>query len=274
MLISWKSIYIGQRSAVSNFFYTKVRPKFKRVVRAIGVKPRQSRPVKHMPADFDEQTTRIVNAVNEYTMTSPERIQALVNAVHYVVANNIEGDFVECGVWRGGSMMAAALTLKDLGDQRRSLYLYDTYEGMSAPTAEDVGSDGQIAHKKFSNRKLSEDTSDWCRSPIDEVKNNLASTGYPADNMHFIKGKVEDVIPGQMPAGPIAILRLDTDWYESTRHEMVHLYPRLVKNGVLIIDDYGDWQGAKKAIDEYIAEHNLCLLLNRVDHTGRVAIKH
>ena len=122
--------------------------------------------------------------------------------------------------------MAAALTLKDLGDERRNLYLYDTYEGMSAPTAEDVGPDGQKADKKFANRKLSEDTSDWCRSPIDEVKDNLASTGYPVDNMHFIKGKVEDVIPGHMPAGADRILRLDTDWYESTRHEMVHLYPK------------------------------------------------
>lgn len=259
---------------MSNFFYTKVRPKIKRVARAIGVKPSQSRPVKNMPSDFDEQTTLIVNTVNEYTMTSPERIQALVNAIRYVVANNIEGDFVECGVWRGGSTMAAAMTLKDLGDDRRSLYLYDTFEGMSAPTAEDVGSDGRKAAEKFYKRNLSEDTSDWCRSPIDEVKSNLASTGYPAEKMHFIKGKVEDVLPDQMPAGPIAILRLDTDWYESTRHEMLHLYPRLVKNGVLIIDDYGDWQGAKKAIDEYIAEHNLCLLLNRIDHTGRIAVKY
>ena len=258
---------------MSNFFYTKVRPKLKRVVRAIGVNPSRSRPVKEMPVDFDEQTALIVDTVNEYTMTSPERIQALVNSVRYVVANNIEGDFVECGVWRGGSTMAAALTLKSLGDERRNLYLYDTFEGMSAPTAEDVGLDGQKAEKTFSNRKLSEDTSDWCRSPIDEVKANLASTGYSAEKMHFIKGKVEDVIPETMPAGPIAILRLDTDWYESTRHEMLHLYPRLAQNGVIIIDDYGEWQGARKAIDEYIAEHNLCLLLNRIDRTGRIAVK-
>jgi len=76
-----------------------------------------------MPEDFDEQMALIVDTVNEYTMTSPERIHALVDAVRYVVANNIEGDFVECGVWRGGSMMAVALTLKGLGDKRRNLYL-------------------------------------------------------------------------------------------------------------------------------------------------------
>ena len=91
--------------------------------------------------------------------------------------------------------------------------------------------------------------------------------------MHIIKGKVEDSIPGQIPAGPIAILRLDTDWYESTRHEMLHLYPRLIQKGVLILDDYGHWAGAKKAVDEYIAEHSLCLLLNRIDFSARVAVK-
>ena len=256
-----------------NYYCTKVRPKIKRIGRVIGIKPSQSRPVKKMPEDFDEQTTLIVDTVNEYTMTSPERIQALIDAVRYVVANKIEGDLVECGVWRGGSMMAAALTLKSLGDEQRRLYLYDTFEGMSAPTSEDVARDGQKAEKKFSNRRLSEDTSDWCRSPIDDVKANLVTTGYSANKMHFIKGKVEDVIPEHMPAGPVAILRLDTDWYESTRHEMQYLYPRLVRNGVLIIDDYGHWQGARKAIDEYIAEHNLCLLLNRIDDSGRIAVK-
>jgi hypothetical protein len=71
----------------------------------------------------------------------------------------------------------------------------------------------------------------------------------------------------------IAVLRLDTDFYESTRHELRHLYPRLVHGGVLIIDDYGHWAGARKAVDEYIAEEGIRLLLNRIDYTGRIAIK-
>jgi hypothetical protein len=169
--------------------------------------------------------------------------------------------------------MAAALALKELGDESRELWLYDTYEGMSAPTEEDVDIAGQTAEKKFTQRQLTDDSSEWCRSPIDDVRQNLQSTGYPVDKMHFIKGKVEETIPGKIPAGPIAILRLDTDWYESTRHEMQHLYPRLVKDGVLILDDYGYWQGARKAVDEYFSAHGIRPLMGRVDTDGRMLLK-
>jgi hypothetical protein len=258
---------------MGRFFRTKVRPRLKWAARAVGIKEKRSRLPKNIPVDFDPQTVRILEAVNAFTMTSPERIQSLVNAVRYVVASGIDGGFIECGVWRGGSSMAVALTLKELGDESRHLYLYDTYEGMSAPTDEDVSVDGRAADGTFSDRRLSEDSSDWCRSPIDEVKANLASTGYPPDKVHFIKGKVEETIPKEMPAGAVSILRLDTDWYESTRHELQHLYPTLVSGGVLIIDDYGHWAGAKKAVDDYLAEHQVHLLLNRVDYTARIAVK-
>jgi hypothetical protein len=258
---------------MGRFFNTKVRPRLKRAARAVGIKERRARMPKNIPIDFDPQTVRILEAVNAFTMTSPERIQSLVNAVRYVVASGIDGCFVECGVWRGGSSMAVALTLKELGDESRHLYLYDTYEGMSAPTSEDVAVDGSAADGTFSDRQLSADSSEWCRSPIDEVKANLTSTGYPPDKLHFIKGKVEETIPKEMPAGAISILRLDTDWYESTRHELQHLYPALVARGVLIIDDYGHWAGAKKAVDDYLAEHQVNLLLNRVDYTARIAVK-
>jgi len=257
---------------MSNFFYTRVRPRIKSLTSAIGIKRKRERAVK-LPPDFDDETTQIFNAVNPFTMTSPERVAALVEAVRYVVANDIPGDFVECGVWRGGSSMAAALALKQLGDLSRELWLYDTYEGMSAPTDEDVDIVGQSADTKFSQRQLTEDSSEWCRSPIDDVRRNLESTGYPVDKVHFVKGKVQDTIPGDMPAGPIAILRLDTDWYESTRHEMQHLYPGLVKNGVLILDDYGYWQGARKAVDEYFAAYGIRPLMGRVDFAGRMLLK-
>lgn len=257
---------------MSNFFYTRVRPRLKNFTSAIGIKRKRERAVR-LPPDFDELTTRIFNTVNPYTMTSPERVAALVEAVRYVVANDIPGDFVECGVWRGGSSMAAALALKELGDVSRELWLYDTYEGMSAPTDEDVDIGGQSADMKFSQRQLTDDSSEWCRSPIDDVRQNLESTGYPPDKVHFIKGKVQDTIPGDMPSGPVAILRLDTDWYESTRHEMQHLYPRLVRNGVLILDDYGYWQGARKAVDEYFGTHEIRPLMGRVDFAGRLILK-
>lgn len=250
-----------------------LKAQVKRLARALGIKERRARRAESVPPDFDEQTARIFRGVAAYTMTSAERVEALVNAVRYIVANGVAGDIVECGVWRGGSSMAAALTLKELGDERRHLYLYDTFEGMSAPTEEDVTLDGVAAKGKFVERQLGEESSDWCRALLEEVRQNVAGTGYPADRLHFIKGKVEATLPASMPAGPIALLRLDTDWYESTRHELVHLYPRLVRGGVLIVDDYGHWAGARKAVDEYFSAHPPALLLNRIDYTARIAVK-
>ena len=143
---------------------------------------------------------------------------------------------------------------------------------MSVPADIDISYKGVRARKTFAEKRISADSSDWCLSPIEEVRKNVYSTGYPNDRFHFIEGKVEDTIPKNSPE-EIAILRLDTDWYESTKHELKHLFPRVSPRGVIIIDDYGYWQGARKAVDEYISENNLCLFLHRIDYTGRLAIK-
>jgi O-methyltransferase len=196
------------------------------------------------------------------SMTGPERLFALYDAVRYLSRGQVEGDIVECGVWRGGSAMMAALTLNELGDRERNLYLYDTFEGMPQPTAADVDINGVSAQARWSE--------DWCAVSLDVVRANLASTGYPMDRINFVPGKVEDTIPATSP-DRIALLRLDTDFYESTAHELEHLYPRLQPGGVLIIDDYGNWEGARKAVDEYFADD--AILLNRIDYTGRIAVK-
>jgi len=225
------------------------------------------------PADFDNFHKEIIEKVRPYTMTSNERLFALIESVKYIVSNNIEGDIVECGVWKGGSMMAAAETLRKLGNTNRQLYLYDTYAGMTPPTDEDKAHNNETAaellEKDIANKS---DSVVWAYSSLEEVKANVSIIDYPAHLIHFIEGDVLKTIPGTA-SEQIALLRLDTDWYESTKHEMIHLYPRLVKNGALIIDDYGFWKGSRQAVDEYIAEHKVQILLNRIDDTGRVAIK-
>lgn len=256
---------------MQNFFNTRVRPRLKKWQSRLEVKRTRDR-IGEIPVDFDELTREVYMTVAPFTMTSAERIAALVETVRYVVANGIKGDFVECGVWRGGSSMAVAMVLKELGDTSRELYLYDTYEGMSAPTEEDTDVFGRSAQPKFEDRKLGDDSSEWCRSPIEEVTRNIKSTGYPEDRIHLIKGKVEDTIPTHMPAGDLAILRLDTDWYSSTRHELLHLYPRLVSKGVMILDDYGHWEGVRRAVDEYFEAEKLRPLMNRIDYTARLVI--
>jgi len=221
-----------------------------------------------VPADFVET----YNKVCAYTLTSPERIFSLCEAAKYVQENNIEGDVVECGVWKGGSMMAVAETFLKSGDTSKNLYLLDTFEGMPPPTENDVDIAGVTAESLLGSADKEIEESVWCRATLDVVKDALASTGYPDEKVHFIKGMVEQTIPQFVP-DKIALLRLDTDWYESTKHEMEHLFPRLSKGGVLIIDDYGHWQGARKAIDEYLENNNVRILLNRIDYTGRIAVK-
>ena len=169
-------------------------------------------------------------------------------------------------------MMAVALTLLNLQQADRELFLYDTFEGMPRPGELDVSFRGQRAWRKFERRRRGEDASTWCRAGVEEVRRVLEGTGYDSAKLRLIQGKVEETIPRHAPDS-IALLRLDTDWYESTRHELRHLYPRLVPGGVLIVDDYGHWQGARKATDEYLEENGIHLLLTPVDFSCRVAIK-
>ncbi len=207
------------------------------------------------------------------TMTSVERLYALYKAVEHVVGNGIAGDFVECGVWRGGSVMMMALALQKFGDTSRRIQCFDTFEGMPAPGDADIRHDtGESAAEILAATTRDEDHVMWALAPLERVQQNVATTGYPADLIAYRKGKVEDTLPAQAPER-IALLRLDTDWYESTRHELVHLYPRLAGGGVLIIDDYGFWRGAREATDEYFAADKRPPLLNRIDATGRIGVK-
>ncbi len=217
------------------------------------------------------EETEILEMVRQFTMTSVERIVSLLDATRYLVENNISGDMVECGVWRGGSMMIIAEMLKRLGDTTRDLYLYDTFEGMTEPTEKDKQFDGRSAGELFD--EITKKNGPWCYADMDGVSQNLSKTGYPDSKIKLIKGKVEETIPSVIPE-EIALLRLDTDWYESTLHELEYLYPRLVLGGVLIVDDYGHWQGAKAATDEYFSRlATRRPFLHRIDYTGRLLIK-
>jgi hypothetical protein len=227
-----------------------------------------------IPVDFTDRDRELFNFVRPYTMTSPERVYALARAARYVVEHKIPGAVVECGVWRGGSMMVVEQVLLQLNEVR-DLYLFDTFEGMTTPTENDaqILYGQKSAAELLAKAKKEVSTSLWCSSPIDEVRQNVSRIGYDLDKVHLVKGRVEDTIPEHAPDS-ISLLRLDTDWYESTRHELDHLIPRLSSGGVLIIDDYGWWKGARQATDEYLKQQRLRLLLHRIDSTGgRIAVK-
>jgi O-methyltransferase len=208
-------------------------------------------------AGYDADFVDLYERCREFTMTSIQRMDALHTAVRYVVRADIPGDVVECGVWRGGSSMLAAGTLKELGASR-TVWLYDTFEGMTAPTYND-GAEALETWSQQGNR--------WCNADLEDVRRNMASIGY--SHVRYVKGPVEHTIPGEIPER-ISLLRLDTDFYKSTQHELEHLWPRLSPGGVLVLDDYGRWEGQRRAVDEYF---NRPLLLTRLDSPGRIAVK-
>ena len=225
--------------------------------------------------DMDDETAATWAAVHPYTLTSPERIAVLCDLVRYLERARVPGAFVECGVWRGGSAMAMIRTLLSLGVRDRELYLYDTFAVMPPPDSVDVDCYGVSAaeqHEWLDRTGLMPEA--YAQLPFEEVRALIASTGYPSDRVHFIKGLVEETIPAQAP-DEIALLRLDTDYYKSTKHELDHLSPRLSPGGALIVDDYGHWAGSRIATDEHVrelGEQGIHLFLQRIDYSARLAI--
>jgi len=217
------------------------------LARSIGLRPTGD-PHRDLAPEF----LRIHKLARDFTATSIERMYALYDAVRYVERAGIAGDIVECGVFKGGSVMMAALTLDTLGRRDRSIYLYDTFAGMTMPHDRDVDHTGRAARAKFEKSRRASHN-DWCFAPIDDVRRNVRSTGYPENKFVFVEGDVEKTIPGTRP-DTISLLRLDTDWYASTYHELTHLYPRLSRGGVLLLDDYGKWSGFREAVDQYFRE--------------------
>ena len=221
--------------------------------------------------DADSNFHAVYDRCKSYTMTSIERLYSLYKCAEYVVASEVAGDVVECGVWRGGSCMLVALAFLERSNTERRIVLYDTFEGHPKPDAEmDVDLWGNRAVDEW--QRYAFEGRPWGDASLDEVHRNLEATGYPREKLVFVKGLVEETVPQNLP-DKIAILRLDTDWYESTRVELFHLYPRLVPGGVLIVDDYGHYKGQRKAVDEYFRGIGENLLFHRIDYSCRVALK-
>jgi O-methyltransferase len=221
---------------------------------------------------LEPEFQRILSKCRPFTMASRERLYAVFQAIQYVARNNIPGDFVECGVWRGGASMVAALALLSQNDTSRRLWLYDTFAGMTTPTDKDVHRwAGENAHRVWA-RSQRDRHNEWCYAGLDDVKRNLLSTGYRQDQIEFTKGDVAVTLANGGPQ-VISVLRLDTDWFDSTKIELETLYPRLSPHGVLIVDDYGVWDGARRAVDEYFEDKNIKMLFQRTDYTGRMGIK-
>jgi hypothetical protein len=217
---------------------------------------------------------RLIETINPHTLTlkaGADAPWALYQAIEYIVRYKIPGDIVECGVWSGGSMLLAAHALKHFGDTTRRIHLYDTFDGMPQPADIDLRWDGAPTLPTW--QELRVNGQKWgFGGTQDHVRNVVFASGYPQDRFVFVEGMVEDTLPSTCPDA-IAILRLDTDLYSSTLHELVHLYPRLAVGGILIIDDYGAYLGAQVATDEYFAQLGAPVFMSRVNASVRLLVK-
>ena len=218
--------------------------------------------------DINPHDMEIIREVKPYTLTDTSAMKSLIDTVRHIIDNNISGSFVECGVWRGGSVMIIIKVLQQMGIKDRTIHLFDTFEGLNVPTEFDVRESGEVASEL--------DYAEPGKDPqvqMDSVIKRIHDTGYPENKIFFHKGEVEKTLP-KNTLDDIALLRLDTDWYESTQVEMEYLYPKLINGGILIIDDYGVWKGAKKAVDEYFEKNNLHPFLSRINTVGvRLLVK-
>jgi O-methyltransferase len=219
--------------------------------------------------EISNYENELINKCKKYSMTPKLRMWALIQSFHHIVNKKIEGEFVECGIWKGGNIILL-LNLLEKFNIKRKVYGFDTFEGMSEPSSVDIKYNQMIAKdiqlKNFINQTK------WNYSSIEDVKKNIKNNTANYNQSVLIKGKVENTLLDEKNIpNKISILRLDTDFYESTKIELDVLYKRLSIGGVLIIDDYGNWLGAKKAVDEFF--NNKKTWLHYIDRTCRLLIK-
>jgi O-methyltransferase len=197
--------------------------------------------------------------VKPFTMTSKQRIHGLFNSLEEIRINKVEGDIIECGVWKGGNILGIMeyLDFHKIYDKR--IWLYDTFQGMTNPSQID---EDYVRHKASDILG-----SVMCYSPLEEVKKTLSLSKYPEENIKIVIGDVRETLnlDANLPE-KLSILRLDTDWYDSTKKELEVLYPLLDEKGILIVDDYGHWKGCKVAVDEYFVNEKIKIEV--LDYTG------
>ena len=226
----------------------------------------------HLTVEMSQNELDIIKSISNYSMTTPANHWAIIQSIKHISKNNIDGDFVECGVWKGGNIILFKL-ISNLLNLNKEIYAFDTFEGMPEPGEKDFdlkNINAKTTFDKYKNKDIK-----WCYSTLDEVKSNIKSfdANYN-ETFNFIKGKVEETLNDEknLP-NKISLLRLDTDFFESTKKELEVLFPKLVSGGILIIDDYGHWKGAKKAVDEYFELDKNFLWLHRIDYASRLLIK-
>ncbi|MGY6529569.1 MAG: TylF/MycF/NovP-related O-methyltransferase [Cyanobacterium sp.] len=211
-------------------------------------------------ASQDQEFRALMAVIRPYTMLTEPRLYSLYTLTKRICQENIEGNFVECGVAGGGSTALMASVIKRYSKIPRLIYACDSFSGMPKPTAEDT------------QNGMDAEATGWgtgtCAAPEDSVKEVCQKLGV-SNLLVTVKGYFQDTLPeNREKMGNIAFLHMDGDWYDSTKAILNNLYDNVVDNGLIQIDDYGAWEGCRQAISEYQTTHNLKFYLNQIDNTG------
>ena len=214
----------------------------------------------------------LIDLVKSYSMTPQIRIYNLIKALKHINQKKILGDYVECGVWKGGNIILFKKIIELTNDSSRKIFAYDTFEGMTEPDENDFDISKNLNAKILMKKDKDKKTNIWGVCSLEDVKSNIQANVKNVDNIKFIKGPVEKTLDIQenLPE-KISLLRLDTDWYSSTKKELEILYKKVSPGGVIIIDDYGHWGGSKKAVDEFFLDKYVWM--HYIDYACRLIIK-
>jgi O-methyltransferase len=204
--------------------------------------------------------------VRPYTMLARVRLLSLWDQVQTCEREHIDGALVECGVWKGGAVGLMALASQGMGGPPRQIHVFDVFDDICEP---DPAIDGERALREarewggltdpsgrlqpikgFYDHNGGPGTLDVCRDLLEK------RIGHPPDHCHYHVGWFQDTVPSAV-VGPIAVLRLDGDWYASTRVCLDHLYESVVPGGFVVVDDYGAYEGCARAVDEFRAERSI-----------------
>jgi len=264
----------------------KIRKRIRKALEAWGLKkPKQTDEGAPLGYDFEEDARALIPIVRKYTMTNLPRLITLYQQVRYCEEACIPGALVECGVWKGGAVGLMALANLKLSTARRDLHLFDAFTEICEP---DEAVDGARAVQEARAWSRNGGTQGRLRpltgvydafggpGTLEENRNLLENIiSYNPDRIQYHEGWFQETLPAKASTiGPIALLRLDGDLYASTKVCLEHLYDQVVPGGVVIIDDYGAYEGCRKAVDEFIATRGLKIFLSHVDTDCRYWIKH
>lgn len=203
------------------------------------------------PASLNE----IYKKVQPYTLTTPERINSLISLADYCNDNKIEGDFVECGTYKGGS---AAVLSMCMGEGRH-LWLYDSFKGMP----ETIDKDGQDAAMYVGE----------CAATAADVKEAMRTISTPDDKYSIFEGWFEDTFKAENLPEKVALLHCDADWYNSVTLVLNTFYDRIPDGGCIVLDDFGYWEGCREAFYDFCSKKGIKPLLERVGSTQAYWIK-